>query len=172
MVDYNFIKNVYNIKFDNKKKSFEQYESFINISLLNIEACESYINSIEFLKNNCDESYENFDIKYFLKFLKHIKYRRIKRRIFENNIINIIILDNNEEKFKYNMKYHYHENILTELENLFRKDKEEYEYGYLNKKENVKKKKREIHKEKFKMCIHKLKMFLPDHLIYKIGNFL
>ena len=30
----------------------------------------------------------------------------------------------------------------------------------------------EITKEKFKMCIHKLKLSLPDHLIYKIGNFL
>ena len=30
----------------------------------------------------------------------------------------------------------------------------------------------EIDKEKFKMCIHKLKISLPDHLIYKIGNFL
>ena len=171
MVDYNFIKNVYNIKFDNKKKSIEQYESFINISLLNIEVNESYINSIEFFKNNSDVSHEKFDIKYFLKFLKHIKYRRRKRRIFENNIINIIILDNDEEKFNCNMKYHYHENIITELENLFRKDKEEYEYGYLNKKE-IKKTKRKIHQEKFKMCIHKLKLSLPDHLIYEIGTYL
>ena len=170
MVDYNFIKNVYNIKFDNKKKSLEQYESFINILLLNIAVCESYINSIEFLKNNCDVSHENFDIKYFLKILEHIKYKRRKRRIFENNII--IIQDNDEEKFYYNMKYYYHENIVIELENLFRKNKKEYEYEYLNKKENVKKKKREIHKEKFNMCIHKFKILLPDNLIYKIGNFL
>ena len=124
--------------------------------------------SIEFLKN-LDESHENFDIKYFLKFLKHQKYKRRKRRILENNII--IIQNNDEEKFYYNMKYYYHENIVIELENLFRKNKKEYEYEYLNKKENVKKKKREIHKEKFKMCIHKFKILLPDHLIYKIGNF-
>ena len=67
MVDYIFIKNVYNIKFDNKKKSLEQYESFINISLLNIEVCEYYINSIEFIKNNYDVE---FNIKKFIEYLK------------------------------------------------------------------------------------------------------
>ena len=29
-----------------------------------------------------------------------------------------------------------------------------------------------INQEKFKMCIHKLKLYLPDHLIYQIGNYL
>ena len=68
MVDYNFIKNVYNIKFSNKKKSLEQYESLKNISLLNIEKCQSIINTIEFdIQNNYDEK---LDIKCFLKYLK------------------------------------------------------------------------------------------------------
>ena len=31
---------------------------------------------------------------------------------------------------------------------------------------------KKIQHAKFEMCIHKLKIFLPDHLIYKIGNFL
>ena len=52
-------------------------------------------------------------------------------------------------------------------------EEESYNY-YIDPKliKLIKIKKREIHQEKFKMCIHKLKMFLPDHLIYKIGNFL
>ena len=43
---------------------------------------------------------------------------------------------------------------------------------YIDSREKINIKKNEIHKEKFKMCIDKLKLSLPDHLIYKIGNFL
>ena len=35
--------------------------------------------------------------------------------------------------------------------------------------ENLKK---ELEKEKFKMCIHKLKLSLPNHLVYEIGRFI
>ena len=38
-------------------------------------------------------------------------------------------------------------------------------------KQEIKKTKRKIHQEKFKMCIHKLKLSLPDHLIYEIGTY-
>ena len=166
MVDYNFIKNVYNIKFDNKKKSLEQYESFINISLLNIETCESYINSIEFFKN-CDVNYENFDIKLCFKYLKYMNLYKIPGRIY------FFPQDKNDLKFYNFEKYIFLYKFIEELENLFRKKKEYNEnYFFSKKKEIIKIKKRETHKEKFKMCIHKFKMSLPDYLIYKIGNFL
>ena len=45
------------------------------------------------------------------------------------------------------------------------------EFRYLIKQE-IKETKRKIKQEKFKMCIHKLKLSLPDHLIYEIGTFM
>ena len=162
MVDYNFIKNVYNIKFYNKKKSLEQYESFKNISLLNIETCESFINRIEFFENNYDE---NFDIKCFLKYLKYFNVQKIPGKLY---FIPTNIIDN--EKFNCK-KYNVQRKFFEELENLFRENqKKNYE------KEIIKSKQRKIHQEKFMMCIHKLKLSLrlrsPDHLIYEIGTFM
>ena len=155
MVDYIFIKNVYNIKFYNKKKSLEQYESLKNVSLLNIETCESFINRIEFnIQNNYDE---NFDIKYYFKYLKYFNVQKIPGKLyFIPNYFN--------EKFIFK-KYIFLLNFFEELENLFIYKKKKYE------KEIVKSKKIEIHQEKFKMCIHKLKLSLPDHLIFEIGTY-
>ena len=102
MVGYDFIKNVYNIKFYNKKKSLKQYESFKNISLLNIETCESFINRIEFFENNYDV---NFDIKYFFKYLKYFNLQKIPGKLYfiPNNI-------NDNEKFIFK-KYLFLRNI-------------------------------------------------------------
>ena len=113
MVDYIFIKNVYNIKFYNKKKSLEQYESLKNISLLNIETCESFINRIEF--NNHNNYDENFDIKCFLKYLKYFNVQKIPGKLyFIPNYFN--------EKFSLK-KYNVQRKFFEELENLFRENK-------------------------------------------------
>ena len=45
------------------------------------------------------------------------------------------------------------------------------EFRYLIKQE-IKETQRKIKQEKFKMCIHKLKLSLPNHLIYEIGTFM
>ena len=45
------------------------------------------------------------------------------------------------------------------------------EFRYLIKQE-IKETQRKIKQEKFKMCIHKLKLSLPDHLIFQIGTYL
>ena len=155
MVDYNFIKNVYNIKFDNKKKSIEQYESFINISLLNIQECQYRLNSIELINKLFFDI--EFNIKKFIEYLKngtfiYDEYNEYKRyQKFEEELEDIYYVDDMESV-----------------------ESESYECcrdTELIKKE-IKKTKRKIHQEKFIMCIHKLKMFLPNNLIYKIGNFL
>ena len=52
------------------------------------------------------------------------------------------------------------------------KIKEQYEIIINISMQEIKKTKRKIHQEKFKMCIHKLKLSLPYHLIYQIGSYL
>ena len=79
---------------------------------------------------------------------------------------------------KYKTKKQYKKIVFTSLSTIkiskiLIKDLEKYKENcssyYKIEKKILEKK---IQHAKFEMCIHKLKMFLPDHLIYKIGNFL
>ena len=76
---------------------------------------------------------------------------------------------------KYN-EYKRYQKLEEELENIYYVDDISESYNYCRDteiiKQEIKKTKIEIHQEKFKMCIHKLKLYLPDHLIYEIGTYL
>ena len=65
------------------------------------------------------------------------------------------------------LEYNVQRKFFEELENLFRENKKK-----IYEREIIKSKQKEIHQEKFKMCIHKLKLSLPNHLIYEIGTFM
>ena len=95
------------------------------------------------------------DIKKFIEYLKGINIRRFY----------------SFDEYKRFQKFE------EELEDIYYVDDTESEsYNYCRDteliKQEIKKTKREIHKEKFKMCIHKLKISLPDQLIYEVGNYL
>ena len=125
-----------------------QYETIVNMSSQEIERLKSYI----ILQESILSEYSNndFEIKRYLRYLKRIKecgfryYDDYKR----------------DEILRY-------EKFEEDLEEICCKD-------YFDDpiiKQNIKKTKRKIHQEKFKMCIHKLKLSLPDHLIYELGAY-
>ena len=76
---------------------------------------------------------------------------------------------------EYN-EYKRYQKFEEELEDIYYVDDISENYNYCRDteliKQEIKKTKRKIHQEKFKMCTHKLKISLPDHLIYKIGTFI
>ena len=77
---------------------------------------------------------------------------------------------------EYN-EYKRYQKFEEELEDIYYvDDTESKNYNFCRDteliKQEIKKTKRKIHQEKFKMCIYKLKLSLPDHLIYEIGTFM
>ena len=76
-----------------------------------------------------------------------IYYSRLKMKLYRDYFHNKI--SQNEYNEKKILLEHCH------------KSYEEYYKNLRDEKE----------KEKFKMCIHKLKLYLPDHLIFEIGTY-
>ena len=149
------IKSIKNINIDDKAAMKEQYEIIINVSIQEIKRLELCIILQEQTINKyCDVE---FNIKKFMEYLKN----------------GIFMCD------EYN-EYKRHQKIEEEIEDIYYVDNTESEesesYNYCRDteliKQEIKKTKRKIHQEKFMMCIHKLKLSLPDHLIYEIGTFM
>ena len=146
------IKLIKNLNIDDKAKTKEQYEIIINVSMQEIKRLELYI----ILQEETINKYSDveLDIKKFIEYLKNGAF----------------IID------EYN-EYKRYQKFEEELEDIYYvDDTESEEYNYCRDteliKQGIKKTKRKIHQEKFKMCIHKLKLSLPDHLIYEIGTFM
>ena len=93
--------------------------------------------------NKIDKKINNKRIYYNRSF----NYSNLKLKLYRDYIHNKI------SKNEYNEK-----KILLKH---FPKSYEEYYKNLIDEKEQ----------EKFKMCIHKLKLSLPDHLIYEIGTY-
>ena len=148
----NYIRLIKNLNINDKANTKEQYEIIINVSMQEIKRLELCIIQQEETMNKYSDI--EFNIKKFIEYLKNGAF-----------IIN---------EYKRYQKYE------EELEDIYYVDKTESEesesYNFCREKElikrEIKKTKKKIHKEKFKMCIHKLKISLPDHLIYKIGTFM
>ena len=154
MKDY--IRLIKNLNIDDKVKTKEQYEIITNVSMQEIKRLElCIILQEETIDKNSDGE---LDIKVFLKYLKYFNVQIPGKIYFIPNYFN--------ESFILK-KYSNQRNFFEELENLFRENKKK-----IYEREIIKSKQKEIHQEKFKMCIHKLKLYLPDHLIYKIGTFM
>ena len=152
MNNIRLIKLINNINMADKYKTKEQYEIIINVSLQEIERLELCI----ILQEETINKYYDveFNPKKFIGYLENGYYR-------------------DYEYSKY-MKY---QELEEELENIYNVDDTESEEYYYCKdteltKQEINKTKRKIHQEKFKMCIHKLKMSLPDSLICEVGNYL
>ena len=150
------IRSIKNLNIDDKAKTKEQYEIITNVSMQEIKRLELCI----ILQEETMDKYSDveLDIKCFLKYLKYFNVQKIPGKIY-------FIPNYYNEKFSLK-KYSVQRKFFEELENLFRENQKNYE------KEIIKSKQKEIHQEKFKMCIHKLKLSLPDHLIYEIGTFM
>ena len=151
----NYIRSIKNLNIDDKAKTKEQHEIIINASMQEIKRLELCIILQEETMNKYSDV--ELDIKKFIEYLKngtfiYDEYNEYKRY----------------QKFEEELEDIYYVDDIESVES------ESYECcrdTELIKKE-IKKTKRKIHQEKFIMCIHKLKMFLPNNLIYKIGNFL
>ena len=145
MVDYNFIKRCknYNIK---KSKGFK-YETIMKRSMNKIKKLDEKIDDKYFFRCN----YLDRRNKIFYDYI----YGKISKNEYNKKLYNEYIYgkisENEYEKKIFNLKYFTYKNSEKEY------------YKNLIKVYN---------EEKFKMCIHKLKLSLPDHLIYRIGNFL
>ena len=145
----NYIRLIKNLNIDDKVKTKEQYEIIINVSMQEIKRLEVCI----ILQEETINKYSDveFNIKKFIEYLKngtfiYDEYNEYKRyRKLEEELENIYYVDDTESKESY------HYSIDPKI---------------------IKKIKRKKHQEKFKMCIHKLKLSLPDHLIYEIGTFM
>ena len=153
----NYIKLIKNLNINDKTKTKEQYEIVINVSMKEIKRLElCIILQEETIKINKYSDVE-LNIKKFIEYLKNgafimNEYNEYKRyQKFEEELEDIYYVDDmeSEESERYN----------------YCRDTELI-------KQEIKKTKRKMHQEKFKMCIHKLKLSLPDHLIYEIGNYL
>ena len=141
----NYIKLIKNLNINDKDKTKEQYEIIINVSMQEIKRLELCIILQEETMNKYSDV--ELDIKKFIEYLKGINIKRFY----------------SFDEYKRFQKFE------EELENIYYVDNIEEEcYNYSIDPKLIKK--REIHQEKFKMCIHKLKLLLPDNLIYKIGN--
>ena len=151
----NNIRSIKNLNINDKAKTKEQYEIIINVSMQEIKRLELCI----ILQEETINKYSDVElnIKKFIEYLKNGAF----------------IID------EYN-EYKRYQKLEEELEVIYYVDgtesEESEEYHYCRDKEiikqEIKKTKRKIHQEKFKMWIHKLKMSVPDHLIYEIGNYL
>ena len=151
----NHIKLIKNLNINDKAKTKEQYEIIINVSMQEIKRLELCI----ILQEETINKYSDVElnIKKFIEYLKNGAF----------------IID------EYN-EYKRYQKIEEEMEDIYYVDNTESEesesYNYCRDteliKQEIKNTRRKIHKEKFKMCIHKLKISLPDHLIYKIGTYL
>ena len=152
----NYIKLIKNLNINDKAKTKEQYEIIINVSMQEIKRLELCIILQEETMNKYSDV--ELDIKKFIEYLKGIKnkrfysfdeYKRFQK--FEEELEDIYYVDDSESVESEGYKYCRDTELI---------------------KQEIKNTRRKIHKEKFKMCIHKLKLSLPDHLIYKIGTFI
>ena len=107
---------------------------------------------------------------YNIKKSKGLKYETIVKRSM--NKIKKLDKKINKDKLNYEIRYNLIIGIEKTMRRLFNewnyKDGNFYFYEMLNNYENLL---REKEKEKFKLCIHKLKLSLPDHLIFEIGTY-
>ena len=156
MYKMNYIKLIKNLNINDKDKTKEQYEIIINVSMQEIKRLELCIILQEETMNKYSDV--ELDIKKFIEYLKGINFRRLssfdeynRYKIFEEELEDIYYVDDSESVESKSYKYCRDTELI---------------------KQEIKNTRRKIHKEKFKMCIHKLKLSLPDHLIYKIGTFI
>ena len=150
----NNIRSIKNLNINDKAKTKEQYEIIINVSMQEIKRLElCIILQEETIKINKYSDVE-LNIKKFIEYLKNgafimNEYNEYKRyQKFEEELEDIYYVDDMESEGN---------NYCRDTELI---------------KQEIKKTKRKIHQEKFMMCIHKLKLSLPDHLIYEIGTFM
>ena len=151
----NYIRLTKNLNINDKAKTKEQYEIIINVSMQEIKRLEVCI----ILQEETINKYSDVElnIKKFIEYLKNgafiiDEYNEYKRyQKFEEDMEDIYYVDDMESE-----------------------ESERYDYCRDTEliKREIKKTKRKIHQKKFKMCIHKLKISLPDHLIYEVGNYL
>ena len=145
MVDYNFIKRCKNWNIKNSKGF--KYETIVKRSMNKIKKLD-----------------EKIDDEYFFR----CNYLDRRNKIFYDYIYGKI------SKNEYNKKLYYeyiHGKIsLNEYMNKFS------DFIYLTyrcfEKEYHKNLIKLYNEKKFNMCIHKLKLSLPDHLIFEIGTYL
>ena len=151
-----YVRSIKNLNTDDKVKTKEQYEIITNVSMQEIKRLELRIKKEEEIMDKNSDG--ELDIKVFLKYLKYFNVQIPGKIYFMPNYFN--------EKFNLN-KYCNHWDFYEELGGLFKGVRKK-----IYEREIIKSKQKEIHQEKFKMCIHKLKLSLPDHLIYEIGTFM
>ena len=151
----NYIRLIKNLNIDDKVKTKEQYEIITNVSMQEIKRLEMCIIQQEEIINKYYDV--EFNLKKFIKYLKNgtfmrDEYNEYKRyQKFEEDLEDIYYVDDTESEESESYNYCRDTELI---------------------KQEIKKTKRKIHQEKFKMCIHKLKISLPDQLIYKVGTYL
>ena len=145
----NYIRLIKNLNINDKAKTKEQHEIIINVSMQEIKRLELCI----ILQEETINKYSDVElnIKKFIEYLKNGAF----------------IID------EYN-EYKRYQKFEEELEDIYYVESERNNYCRDTEliKREIKKTKRKIHQEKFKMCIHKLKMSLLDHLICEVGSYL
>ena len=151
-----YIRSIKNLNTDDKVKTKEQYEIITNVSMQEIKRLELRIKKEEETIDGRRRG--ELDIKIFLKYLKYFNMVIPGKIFFPPNYFN--------EKFNLN-KYCNHWDFYEEMGGLIRGVRKK-----IYEREIIKSKQKEIHQEKFKMCIHKLKLSLPNNLIYEIGTYL
>ena len=162
------IRSIKKLNIDDKAKTKEQYEIIINISMQEIKRLELSLIPLKETINDYSgmglrpDVFKVRELKTLLCGLRknrpYTPYYHTTYSCFVQDLEDIYNVEGN--------KLFYYDDRGRKRERYSRG-----EFRYLIKQE-IKEKQRKIKQEKFKMCIHKLKMSLPDHLIYEIGNYL
>ena len=166
MKDY--IRLIKNLNIDDKVKTKEQYEKIINVSMQEIKRLELCIIPLKETINDYSgmglrpDVFKVRELKTLLcgmrKNRPYTPYYHTTYSCFVQDLEDIYNVEGN--------KLFYYDDRGRKQERYIRG-----EFRYLIKQE-IKETQRIIKQEKFKMCIHKLKLSLPDHLIYEIGTYL
>ena len=164
----NYIRLIKNLNINDKDKTKEQYEIIINVSMQEIKRLELSLIPLKETINDYSgmglrpDVFKVRELKTLLCGLRknrpYTPYYHTTYSCFVQDLEDIYNIEGNK-LFYYDDRGRKQERYIHG------------EFGYLIKQE-IKNTQRKIHKEKFKMCIHKLKLSLPNHLIYEIGTFM